>query len=218
MFNRKRRFDRAAREKGVLPDLEHHIDDDRAETSGPYDIADAPEDDVARLDLGALQIPTDAALEVRLEMTESGGLSGISLVKDGSLMQLGVFAAPRIGGIWDDVRGDIAAEITKNAGTANEEDGEFGTELNSVVLDKNGAQESRFIGVDGPRWFLRALIAGPAADDAEAAEVFRAVLRNVVVSRGTEPKPVREPLTLTLPADIAAAAQAEREALGKAES
>ena len=60
----------------------------------------------------------------------------------------------------------------------------------------------RFLGVDGPRWFLRALIAGPLATDAAAAEDFEEAFRHVVVVRGTEPLPVKEPVPLQLPAGV----------------
>ncbi len=60
----------------------------------------------------------------------------------------------------------------------------------------------RFIGVDGPRWFLRAMIVGPAATDATKAERFERALRDVVVVRGNEPYPDAEPVALRLPKEI----------------
>ena len=58
----------------------------------------------------------------------------------------------------------------------------------------------RFIGIDGPRWFLRAMLVGAVATDAAKARPFEDALRNVVVVRGNEPLPVREPVPLQLPA------------------
>ncbi|WRL67054.1 DUF3710 domain-containing protein [Blastococcus brunescens] len=43
---------------------------------------------------------------------------------------------------------------------------------------------ARFLGVDGPRWFLRGLITGPAAESAENAAVLESVFRDIVVVRG----------------------------------
>jgi hypothetical protein len=60
----------------------------------------------------------------------------------------------------------------------------------------------RFLGVDGPRWFLRALLAGPVADEAVRAKAFEDAFRRVVVVRGNEPLPVRDPVPLRLPDDI----------------
>jgi hypothetical protein len=57
----------------------------------------------------------------------------------------------------------------------------------------------RFIGVDGPRWFLRGLFQGPAATDPAAAEPLEALIREVVVVRGDHPVPPRDLLELRLP-------------------
>jgi hypothetical protein len=60
----------------------------------------------------------------------------------------------------------------------------------------------RFVGVDGPRWFLRGLIAGAPAADPKKAAAFERALRGVVIVRGVEPLPVREPVPLQLPSGI----------------
>jgi hypothetical protein len=63
---------------------------------------------------------------------------------------------------------------------------------------------ARFVGVDGPRWFLRGMISGPAAESPEAAAALEQAFRQIVVVRGTAPMPVREQLPLTLPPQAAA--------------
>jgi hypothetical protein len=60
-------------------------------------------------------------------------------------------------------------------------------------------QPMRFIGVDGPRWFLRGLISGPAAIDDEQTQRFRDILADVVVVRGEQAQPPRQPLQIQLP-------------------
>jgi hypothetical protein len=74
----------------------------------------------------------------------------------------------------------------------------------------------RFVGVDGPRWFLRGMLAGaPAQDDAQA-KPFLDTFRGVVVVRGSEPLPVRDPVPLRLPRDAAEqVAAAAEEAAGQ---
>jgi hypothetical protein len=57
----------------------------------------------------------------------------------------------------------------------------------------------RFIGVDGPRWFLRAVFSGPAAVDQDAASTLLDVVRATVVVRGDEAMAPRELLPLKLP-------------------
>ena len=40
-----------------------------------------------------------------------------------------MFAAPRHGDLWSEVRPQIAAEVASRGGTATEREGRFGTEL-----------------------------------------------------------------------------------------
>jgi hypothetical protein len=173
-------------------------------TKGPYDVRDAPEDDLERVDLGALQIPLHHGMEVRLELNEAQQVVAVTLVCPDGHMQLGVFAAPRSEGIWDDVRAEIAASLHAQRGTAKERlDGPFGVELvGRAPGDGNALVPVRFIGVDGPRWMLRAMLVGRIATDAAKAEAFEQVMRDVVVVRGADPLPVREAVPLTLPKGI----------------
>ena len=74
---------------------------------------------------------------------------------------------------------------------------------------------ARFVGVDGPRWFLRGLITGPAAAGPEAAGALEEAFRGIVVVRGNEPMPVREQLPLALPPQAAAQLARQQEAAGQ---
>lgn len=214
VFGRKhRRFDRSAREKGVAPEVETHHEDDRDLTSGPYDAADLPEgDDVNRVDLGVLRVPIRSGVEMRVEVDQAGRALSCTLRDGTSLMQLGAFAAPRSSGIWSDVRTEIRREIAKTGGSAEEVEGPFGPELSALVVADTGRRPTRYLGVDGPRWFLRAVFTGPAASEAGASSAFEAMLRDVVVDRGSEPKPVREPIPLTLPKELAEQIQEQQAA------
>jgi hypothetical protein len=176
-------------------------------TTGPFDERDAPEDDVARVDLGALRVPVAAGLDVRLDVNEAQQVIAVTLAGPSGTMQLGVFAAPRSEGIWDEVRAEIAASLNAQRGQAKERHGgRFGTELSGKLPGEGGGKDGmvpvRFLGVDGPRWFLRAMLVGDAAVSDIHAEPFLAALRDVVVVRGTEPLPVREPVPLRLPKDV----------------
>ena len=181
-------------------------------TTGPYDVADAPSDDLERLDLGALRVPVDSGLEVRVEVSENGQVVGVTLLNPNGQMQLGVFAAPRKEGIWDEIRAEIKASISSQSGTVAEQDGEFGVELAGRLPAPGGLTPVRFLGVDGPRWFLRAMLAGAPAIDEEEARPFLDAFRGLVVVRGADPLPVREPVPLQLPREaaeqLAAAAEA----------
>jgi hypothetical protein len=172
-------------------------------TTGPFDVHDVPEDGLERLDLGALRIPVSTGLEVRVEVGEQGQVSGVSLVDDTGQMQLGVFAAPRSEGIWESVRKEIKASISSQGGTVSEHDGEFGPELAGKLPAPGGFTPVRFLGVDGPRWFLRAMLAGAPATEDTGASGFIDAFRGLVVVRGNEPLPVRDPVPLELPREAA---------------
>jgi hypothetical protein len=57
----------------------------------------------------------------------------------------------------------------------------------------------RFVGVDGPRWFLRAVLSGQAAIDDSAASTLLDLVKATVVVRGEEAMAPRELLSLKLP-------------------
>jgi hypothetical protein len=197
---RQRRTDRSKLD--ATPPWETRIRDEPETTTGPFDERDAPDDEVARVDLGALRIPVDDRYDVRVDINEAQQVISATLATAQGTMQLGVFAAPRNEGIWPEVRAEIAESLNaQRKGSAKEIEGPFGTELHGTLPADNGkgTVPVRFLGVDGPRWFLRALIAGPAAADGAGATVFEDALRGVVVVRGTEPLPVREPVPLQLP-------------------
>lgn len=178
-------------------------------TTGPWDEVDAPDDDLERLDLGALLIPTLPGVEIRVDVSPEGQVAAATLTYGGSEMQVGVFAAPRTGGIWDEVRKEIRGSIASQGGTGQDERGRFGMELTARVPAQGGYQTVRFVGVDGPRWFLRALFTGQGATDPARAAALEDALRNIVVVRGPDPMPVRDPLPLRLPKDVAEQAAKE---------
>jgi hypothetical protein len=172
-------------------------------TSGPFDVADAP--DEPRLDLGALQLPLLEGAEVQLQVDEGSGLVTAAMVVLGdTAVQLQAFAAPRSEGIWAEVSDEIAAGISQQGGTADASDGPFGRELLGRVpaQQPDGKvlfQPMRFVGVDGPRWLLRAVFHGRAAVEPNAAQALESLVRRVVVVRGAEPMGPRELLALRLP-------------------
>ena len=80
-------------------------------------------------------------------------------------------------------------------------DGPFGIELVGTLKVDGRPTPVRFIGVDGPRWFLRAMLVGAVASDPAKARPLEDALRNVVVVRGSDPLPVREQVPLHLPTE-----------------
>ena len=175
---------------------------------GPWDVED-DYPDVPRVDLGALRIPQSDAYRIQVQADPSSGtLALVSLVTDDSAVQLQPYAAPRSGGMWDDVRGQLKSQINKSGGLVEEATGSFGTELRAQVrtqgqqgagADAGTVQPARFCGVDGPRWFLRLVFLGQAARDPKAASVVEAAARSVVVVRGGQAMPVGNAIPMRVP-------------------
>ena len=181
-----------------------------ARPQGPWDVDDLPADDaVQRLDLGGLRVPVPQGLEVRVDVNPDGEVVAATLVHQASTMQVNVFAAPKRSGIWDEVRTEIAASLVGQGGQVQDIAGPHGPELFAAVpVQGGGHAPARFIGVDGPRWFVRALLTGPAAQDRSVAAPLETALRDVVVVRGSEAMAVRDPLPLHLPREVAEQAAA----------
>jgi Protein of unknown function (DUF3710) len=173
----------------------------RAE-GGPWD-ADEAFPVRERKDLGSLHVPVTPDCEIELTMAEQHG-AWVTVRHGGSEMKVQAFAAPRRGALWDDLRGEIAAEVDAAGGRSEETTGPFGVEVAAQVPVQPGQPASglfpaRFVGVDGPRWLLRALITGPAASGGSSASVLEDAFREMVVVRGEHPVPPRDLLELRLP-------------------
>jgi hypothetical protein len=181
-----------------------------ASAEGPRDAGDPLVDPAApRIDFGALKVPGIDGMQVRVDADEAGNLIAVTVLVEETSIQLSAFAAPRTGGLWDEVRGEIARAILDAGGQAREEAGRFGTELVAEVqvddADHPGGRDRlRFVGADGPRWFARGLIGGPGGHDRSRAGLVEDIFAGLVVDRGDHAAPPREPLPLTLPPEIAA--------------
>lgn len=173
---------------------------------GPWDESEAPADqDDGRIDLGGLRVPGVEGMELRVEVAEDQ-IIAVTILLGQSAIQLQPFAAPRSEGIWREVRTEIAAGITQQGGIVDENDASLGVELRAQVPvelpdGQRGVQAVRFVGCDGPRWFLRGVISGQAAVQPDAGTVLENLFRNVVVVRGGAPMAPRDPIPLRLPED-----------------
>lgn len=175
-----------------------------ASDCGPFDRLTV-DDDTDYLNLGSIWLRGQQGMELRLEINEQEQqITGVTAVIGESAVQLQAFAAPRTEGVWVDIRDEIASSITGSGGTAEIVAGPFGQELLTRMPQagpdgRTVFMPARFLGVDGPRWFLRAVVSGRAAIDPEAAEEVHAVIRTAVIDRGDEAMPPREVLPLRLP-------------------
>ena len=185
---------------------------DVSRAAGPWDFNEVEDPKTGRVDLGALLVPAVEGMELRLEMADADQVIAATVVARQSAVQLQAFAAPRSEGIWDEVRSEIALEISKQGGTVDEREGPFGIELRAQVPvqapdGSRGVQLVRFMGVDGPRWFLRGVVSGQGAVQPQEALDIEHVFRDTVVNRGGSPMAPRDPIPLRMPAEAQQAMQ-----------
>ncbi|PJJ72358.1 uncharacterized protein DUF3710 [Diaminobutyricimonas aerilata] len=190
-------------EPGDGAEVEKSAPADRV-TAGPFDESEA---NPVRpyVDLGGVKILPRAELHLRLEVEEgTKRVVAVGLDYAGSTLQVQPFAAPRSSGLWHEIRQQIIDQIHKQGGTTKLIEGNFGPEILAEIPVTAGAQSAgtrlaRFIGVDGPRWFLRGVIAGEGVVNPEAAEKVEDLFRSIVVVRGTAPMPPRDLIPLHMP-------------------
>lgn len=177
--------------------------EDRA-TQGPFDESEV---NPVRpyIDLGGIKILPREGLNLRLEVEEqSKRIVAVGLDYAESSLQVQPFAAPRSGGLWDETRVQLRDQVTAQGGRVEEREGPLGKELLAEVPatanEGSGLRLARFIGIDGPRWFLRGVIGGAGASDPEAAAKIEDLFRSLVVVRGGAPMPPRDLIPLKMPA------------------
>ena len=185
--------------------------------SGPFDEADAPDDGDSLLDLGSVRLPMPDGAQLQVEVDPTGAVRAVHLLTELGQLTVSAFAAPRSGNLWDEVHAEILSQLRLDGADVDGVAGEWGGEVHALTAQVT----LRFVGVDGPRWLLRGVAAGPAATHDALVELLYEVLRGTVVVRGAEALPVRSPLPLTLPGpmaeqlkDVAAARQEQQPLAG----
>ncbi|MEI6360493.1 MAG: DUF3710 domain-containing protein [Actinomycetes bacterium] len=172
-------------------------------TEGPWDVTEIDfSDGVERLELGGLRVVATAGVDVQVQVDESTGtVVQLTFARPDGAVQVQPYAAPRSGGLWDDVRGQLKSSINQGGGLVEESSGSFGTELRAQIKadGSNALQPARFVGIEGPRWFLRAVFLGSATKPGATTEILERMVRNLVVVRGGEAMPVGSPIPLRLP-------------------
>lgn len=172
---------------------------------GPWDVSEVTDPANGRVNLGGMYVPGVEGMELRVEVAGES-IVAATLVLSDSAVQLQAFAAPKREGLWEEVREEIATGITKQGGIIDEVEGPLGWELRAQVPVQlpdgtNGVQVVRFVGVDGPRWFLRGVISGQGAVQPEAGVLLEQVFQDTVIVRGDSPMAPRDPIVLKLPED-----------------
>jgi hypothetical protein len=196
------KFRRKAQEPGddELGDLASEAGAE-APPEGPFDSEELPDDGVERVDLGSLLVAPEPQRELRLQVDQATGtVQSIVLAGPDGALEVRAFAAPRHGDLWEDVRPQIAAEVAQAGGTATVRQGPWGTELICEVGPRSGnGQVTRVVGINGPRWMLRASLVGSGALRPEEARDWDDTIRGLTVHRGQQAMPSGEALPVVMP-------------------
>jgi hypothetical protein len=172
-------------------------------SNGPFDESEADFGQLNRIDLGGLLLSVTEGIEIQAQADQKSGRITQLTLKDGkSGMQIHPYAARKSGGMWDEVRAQIKASVNESGGLVEEVPGPWGIELNAQIMttgEQQVLQPARFVGIDGPRWFLRAVFMGEAARNNEAASRLVECLRSAVVVRGDTAMAPGTPIVLRLP-------------------
>lgn len=168
---------------------------------GPFDIEDF--DDAAaaaegRLDLGSVLLPLPESAQLQVELTEVGIPSAVWVVTANGRFTVAAYAAPKTGGLWREVAGELAESLRKDGAEVSIQDGRWGREVVGIA-----SGVVRFIGVDGYRWMIRCVVNGTPESVEVLTEEARESLLDTVVRRGDTPLPVRTPLPVQLPEPMA---------------
>lgn len=192
-------------------------------SDGPWD-ATENYPDITRVDLGGLLLPQSDQMRIQVQADpSSGAVSQLSVLTEGSALQIQPYAAPRKGGMWDEIRQQIVSSINSSGGLVEQVEGPYGIEVRAQVAGAEGKpQPARFCGIDGPRWFVRLVFLGKAARDEQAAQFLDTIVRGMVVVRGDEAMPMGNSIPLRVPqnpeseATVAAAQEAAEQASARA--
>lgn len=171
---------------------------------GPWDISDAPADlDLSNLyDFGAVKVAGVPGATVKIVADEESQVfCGVIQMRDNTFLRCDLFAAPKSSGIWESDRENLCANFSQIPNCQiQESEGNWGKQILVFIPNPENPDEGsvmRFLGVDGPRWFMRVTLGGLGAINAQAAQPFLQALANYVVDRGDRPAPAGEGIALT---------------------
>ena len=147
------------------------------------------------VDMGAILLPSRPGMQLRTQVADDGTtVLQILVVLGNSGIQMSVAAAPRSGGVWDELRDEIRAGFEKQGAKVADIRTRYGAEL---LVDTS---RMRILGREGDRWFARIDIIGPAAANAESGLEIEKVIDRIVIRRDEQPRTRLELLPVHLPA------------------
>ena len=205
MFGRKKKtVEDEIEEVEVLPRLS---DEDAEIWSEPgprnYGEVDASE---GYVDMGSILFPAVQGMQLRTQVADDGTtVLQILVVLGNSGIQMSVAAAPRSGGVWEELREEIRKGFENQGAKVADYPTRYGNELlvdmpMQMPDGRTATSRMRIIGREGDRWFARIDILGPAAATAEAGTDIEKVIDRIVVRRDDHPRTRLELLPVHLPA------------------
>ncbi|CAM5716967.1 hypothetical protein SGLAM104S_06785 [Streptomyces glaucescens] len=134
---------------------------------GPWDSSEVRDPAEGRVDLGGLFVPGVDGMELRVEVAGDAIVAGDRRAARQRHPAPGLRGSQAGGHLGRGTRGDRAG-VAQQGGIVDEVEGPLGWELRAQVPVQlpdgtGGFQVVRFVGVDGPRWFLRGVISGQGA-------------------------------------------------------
>lgn len=201
----RRKKDRPQPEAADQTEVEVVAVEDEPEVVGPKDSGGRPAPK-GYVDLGSLYVPSVSGMQLRAQFeSDKETVRRILLIVGTSGIQVTVAAAPRSGGVWDELREQIQTSFVQAGGKAEIVEGRYGKEIRGLTAVKlpNGAtgmSPVRIIGIEGPRWLVRIDIQGAAAaGDEEQAANCDEIIDQLIIHRGSEPRVRLEGLPMRLP-------------------
>lgn len=177
-----------------------------AKRQGPYNEGESPEGSEF-LDMGVLRIPMIAGLQVLPVQDANGNILALEVVSGTAQMQLAAFAMQRSGGLWDEIRQELADQLKAEEYQIFPLPGPFGEAVLARPVPEGksaieGAMPLLLWGIEGDRWLLRVIVRGQAAEEESAREGLLEVLGGMEVVRGKEAHVPGEALPIELPEEL----------------
>ena len=176
------------------------------ENRGPYSEGESPESSEF-LDLGAIRIPLIAGLQMFPVQDDHGNILAVEIVAGTGQMQLSAFAMQRSGGLWDQIREELAEQLKSQEYQIFPLPGPFGEAVLARPIPGGksageGALPLLLWGVEGERWLLRVIVRGLAAEDENTRQQLVDLLHGLEVVRGEEARVPGELLPIVLPQQV----------------
>lgn len=214
MFRRRKDSDAAPTD--ATPEPSQPAPDETEETplkprraNGPWDVSEVdgshPSHERNRIDLGGLRIRPRAGMTMQMQVdNKTGKATSVLLMGDQAGVQLMAIAAAKSSPLWPQTKSAVVADAHRRGGSATEASGPWGPVLQvslpaTTSTGQKGVQPSLVIGIDGPRWMLRATLLGKAAIDQQVHNQMLAIVQDTVVVRGDAPMPPGELIELRPP-------------------